>query len=60
MPTPPELTPLPPMAGKKAPPLSALIIGSGFGGLGMAIALRKQGITDFLLLESGDFLLTEA
>lgn len=54
MPTPPELTPLPPMAGKKAPPLSALIIGSGFGGLGMAIALRKQGITDFLLLEKAN------
>lgn len=38
-------------AGPAAETLSALIIGSGFGGLGMAIALRKQGISDFLLLE---------
>lgn len=38
-------------AGPTAETLSALIIGSGFGGLGMAIALRKQAITDFLLLE---------
>jgi cation diffusion facilitator CzcD-associated flavoprotein CzcO len=28
-----------------------LIIGSGFGGLGMAIQLKKAGIEDFLLLE---------
>lgn len=28
-----------------------LIIGSGFGGLGMAIQLQKAGIEDFLLLE---------
>ena len=41
----------PPPTAQEAQPLSALIIGSGFGGLGMAIALRKQGITDFLLLE---------
>lgn len=34
-----------------AKPLTAIIIGSGFGGLGMAIALKKQGITDFVLLE---------
>ncbi len=31
--------------------LSVLIIGSGFGGLGMAIQLQKAGINDFLLLE---------
>ncbi|MBU2253918.1 MAG: NAD(P)-binding protein, partial [Gammaproteobacteria bacterium] len=31
--------------------LRALIIGSGFGGLGMAIQLQKAGIGDFLLLE---------
>ncbi|QTD46277.1 flavin-containing monooxygenase [Ottowia testudinis] len=36
-------------------PLTALIIGTGFGGLGMAIALRRAGIDDFLLLEkAGD------
>ncbi|MBU0901503.1 flavin-containing monooxygenase [Pseudomonas spirodelae] len=32
-------------------PLRVLIIGSGFGGLGMAIQLQKAGIEDFLLLE---------
>jgi cation diffusion facilitator CzcD-associated flavoprotein CzcO len=29
------------------------IIGSGFGGIGMAIALKKAGFTDFVILESG-------
>ncbi|WP_371356620.1 flavin-containing monooxygenase [Pseudomonas chlororaphis] len=32
-------------------PLTAVIIGSGFAGIGMAIALRKAGITDFIILE---------
>jgi cation diffusion facilitator CzcD-associated flavoprotein CzcO len=32
-------------------PLRVLIIGSGFGGLGMAIQLQRAGIEDFLLLE---------
>jgi cation diffusion facilitator CzcD-associated flavoprotein CzcO len=32
-------------------PLRVLIIGSGFGGLGMAIRLQQAGIEDFLLLE---------
>ena len=31
----------------------ALIIGTGFSGLGMAIALQKQGV-DFLILEKAD------
>lgn len=31
-----------------------LIIGTGFGGLGMAIQLLKSGISDFLLLEKAD------
>ncbi|MHC5350077.1 flavin-containing monooxygenase [Metapseudomonas furukawaii] len=35
-------------------PLRVLIVGAGFGGLGMAIQLRKAGIEDFLLLEKGD------
>src|SRR5688500_4092444 len=30
------------------------IIGSGFAGLGMAIALRKRGETDFVVLERAD------
>ena len=37
-----------------AQPLTAIIIGTGFGGMGMAIALRKQGITDFVILEKGN------
>ena len=32
-------------------PLSAIIIGTGFGGIGMAAALRKQGIENFRILE---------
>ncbi|MFN5703768.1 MAG: flavin-containing monooxygenase [Gammaproteobacteria bacterium] len=31
-----------------------LIIGTGFGGLGMAIQLQKSGISDFMLLEKAD------
>jgi cation diffusion facilitator CzcD-associated flavoprotein CzcO len=30
------------------------VIGSGFGGLGAAVRLRREGITDFVLLERGD------
>jgi cation diffusion facilitator CzcD-associated flavoprotein CzcO/acetyl esterase/lipase len=30
-----------------------LIVGGGFGGIGMAIALRRAGIVDFLVLERG-------
>lgn len=33
---------------------SVLIIGSGFGGLGMAIRLKKAGIHDFTILEKAD------
>jgi len=32
-------------------PLRVLIIGAGFGGLGLAIQLQKAGIEDFLILE---------
>lgn len=34
--------------------LSAVIIGTGFAGLGMAIALRKAGIDDFVILEKAN------
>lgn len=45
---------LDPSAGQSdAAPLSVLIIGAGFAGLGMAVALRKAGIHDFVLLEKG-------
>jgi cation diffusion facilitator CzcD-associated flavoprotein CzcO len=33
------------------PPLRVLIIGAGFGGLGLAIQLQKAGIGDFLIME---------
>jgi cation diffusion facilitator CzcD-associated flavoprotein CzcO/acetyl esterase/lipase len=33
--------------------LSAVIVGSGFGGIGMAIELRKKFIRDFIILEKG-------
>ncbi|RJG13452.1 NAD(P)/FAD-dependent oxidoreductase [Pseudomonas cavernicola] len=38
-------------ASPPAAPLRVLIIGSGFGGMGLAIQLQKAGISDFLLLE---------
>ncbi len=41
------------MTKKSSPaaPLDAIIIGTGFGGLGIAIQLDRQGISNFLLLE---------
>jgi cation diffusion facilitator CzcD-associated flavoprotein CzcO len=42
------------MRNDSTAPLQALIIGAGFGGLGMAIRLQQSGIHDFLLLEKGD------
>jgi cation diffusion facilitator CzcD-associated flavoprotein CzcO/acetyl esterase/lipase len=42
----PVMPPAPP-----APVLQALIIGTGFAGLGMGIALRKAGMCDFLIME---------
>ncbi|MFI0444279.1 flavin-containing monooxygenase [Actinomadura sp. 6N118] len=33
---------------------SVLIIGSGFGGIGMAVRLRQAGIHDFVILEKAD------
>lgn len=41
--------------GQSTPPKvwAAIIVGTGFAGLGMAIALRKQGIQDFVVLEKG-------
>ncbi|MFT5223940.1 MAG: cation diffusion facilitator CzcD-associated flavoprotein CzcO [Glaciecola sp.] len=31
-----------------------IIVGSGFGGLGMAIRLQQEGVDDFVVLERGD------
>lgn len=33
------------------PPLDCVIVGAGFGGLGMAIQLRQQGLDNFVVLE---------
>jgi cation diffusion facilitator CzcD-associated flavoprotein CzcO len=33
------------------PPYRVVIIGAGFGGIGMAIALRRAGIADFLVVD---------
>ncbi|MDP9167122.1 MAG: NAD(P)/FAD-dependent oxidoreductase, partial [Actinomycetota bacterium] len=42
------------VAAQKAPVRTrALIIGTGFSGLGMAIALQKQGV-DFVIVEKAD------
>ena len=36
---------------QSATALSAIIIGSGFAGIGMAVALQKAGVKDFVILE---------
>jgi len=36
------------------PPYRVIVIGAGFGGLGMALALRRAGVEDFLVLDAGD------
>ena len=49
-------------AARKAPgkraaavtPVSVLIVGAGFAGLGMAIRLKQAGIDDFVILERGN------
>ena len=45
-----------PRKAKKAPTAisEVLIIGAGFGGLGTAIRLRQQGISDIVILERAD------
>ena len=35
-------------------PYRVAIIGAGFGGIGMAIALRQAGILDFIVLDRAD------
>ncbi|MGW1375297.1 flavin-containing monooxygenase [Streptomyces sp. NPDC002446] len=39
------------MAERKRKHVRVAVIGSGFGGLGAAVRLRRQGITDFVVLE---------
>ncbi|RQS03386.1 steryl acetyl hydrolase [Burkholderia sp. Bp9002] len=38
-------------APNAAAPLAAIIIGAGFAGIGMAIALQREGMHDFVILE---------
>src|ERR1700747_1358066 len=41
-----------PMPGSS--PYRVVVIGAGFGGIGMGIALRRAGIEDFLIVDKGD------
>ena len=40
--------------GAGVEPITAVIVGAGFGGLGMAFQLRRAGVTDFVILERSD------
>jgi cation diffusion facilitator CzcD-associated flavoprotein CzcO len=40
------------MPGKS--PYRVVVVGAGFGGIGMGIALRRAGIEDFLIVDKGD------
>ncbi|MFC7306178.1 flavin-containing monooxygenase [Streptomyces monticola] len=42
------------MAEKEHEHVRVAVIGSGFGGLGAAVRLRREGITDFVVLERAD------
>jgi cation diffusion facilitator CzcD-associated flavoprotein CzcO len=35
------------------PPYRVVIVGAGFGGMGMAAALKRAGIEDFLVVDRG-------
>ncbi|GAA1931465.1 NAD(P)/FAD-dependent oxidoreductase [Nocardioides lentus] len=37
-----------------SPPLSAVVVGAGFGGLAAAIELRRRGVADVVVVERGD------
>ena len=43
--------PAPDRRGSVDDPLLALVVGAGFGGIGMAARLRDRGLTDFVVLE---------
>jgi cyclohexanone monooxygenase len=42
------------MSTTAAAPHEVLIIGGGFGGVGMGVNLKRAGVNDFLILERGD------
>jgi cation diffusion facilitator CzcD-associated flavoprotein CzcO len=35
-------------------PYRVVVVGAGFGGIGMAVALKRAGIEDFLVIDAGD------
>ncbi|MFB7471901.1 flavin-containing monooxygenase [Kitasatospora sp. NPDC056184] len=43
-----------PTEGRPVPHVRVAVIGSGFGGLGAGVRLRRAGITDFVILERAD------
>ncbi|GAA1948446.1 flavin-containing monooxygenase [Kitasatospora viridis] len=43
-----------PRTPEPAPHLRVVVIGSGFGGIGAGVRLRRAGITDFVILERAD------
>ncbi|WGY70153.1 alpha/beta hydrolase fold domain-containing protein [Burkholderia cepacia] len=45
------LSPDPSRSAGSAAPLAAIIIGAGFAGIGMAVALQRAGIHDFVIVE---------
>ena len=53
----PTRAPAPPATDRRGShddPLTALVVGAGFGGIGMAVTLHERGIADFVILEKGD------
>ncbi|NEB81635.1 NAD(P)/FAD-dependent oxidoreductase [Streptomyces sp. SID14478] len=42
------------MTGQEHEHVRVAVIGSGFGGLGAAVRLRREGVTDFVVLERAD------
>ncbi|MDX6350762.1 MAG: hypothetical protein QOF84_5552 [Streptomyces sp.] len=40
--------------GERSEHVRVAVIGSGFGGLGAAVRLRREGVTDFVVLERAD------
>lgn len=50
----PKRTKQPPRQAEAVPHVRVAVIGSGFGGIGAGVRLRRAGITDFVILERAD------
>ncbi len=50
---PPRSEPGPSSPASEARELEVIVVGAGFAGIGAAVKLREQGITDFVVLERG-------